>query len=251
MVGFFDESEDSFGERGQDSVLCIGGVFGMVGDWAPLEAAWAELVVGHQLGLAEFKMSDAEKGRKEWRGPSQSERWDLQRPFVELFSRNPNPSPVAVAVSIDLSALPPPRGKRPMARAWLLAFQLVVTRMGMAQEMYGLAGEQLALVFDVKNGVKGRATEMWDQAKANPSIGHLLGSLSFMDSKQTPSLQVADMIAYEGRRVLAETIKVGTAPTWQWNELFGAQLPHVGGPRLFCEVLEDVEHGFVDIRERL
>jgi hypothetical protein len=248
MTGYFDESDD-YAQRGSDTVLSIAGVFGRFDDWKDAEDAWTHLV--SKGGLPEFKMSDAEKGRAEWKGLDQDQRWEKQLPFVHLLSRNPAPSPLAIAVSIDLSALPPPTGKRPMAEAWLLAFKLVLIRMVMAQGMYGLAGERLALVFDEKDGVKGRATAMWDEMKRDPILGHLLGSLTFTDSKLTPSLQMADMLAYEGRRILAETIKLGKPRTWQWEELSGAQLPHVGGPRLYCDILEDASVGFIPVDERL
>ena len=244
MVGYFDESEDI-----DSAVLSIAGVFGKADDWVDLERAWDDLL--DDRCLSEFKMSDSEKGRHEWRGIIQEERWEGQRPFIELFSRNPNPSPIAVAVSVDLTSLPSPsRRKRPTADAWLEAFRVVLAQMIIAQDMFGLTGERLALVFDVKDGVKGRATEIWDRMKADPIFGHHLGSLTFTDSKLTPSLQMADMLAYEGRRIL-ERIKQGRPPTWQWTELAGATLPHVGGPRLHCQVLEDRKVGFVDVQERL
>jgi len=239
IVGYFDESEDP-------SVLTIAGVFGKAGDWQSLEAQWAGLV--GEYGMDEFKMSDCENRRgfwKDWANPS--DRWAAQGRFIDLFAENPLPTPLGIMASVDLAAFP----GRTTDEAWLTAFRMVLIRMVLAQAAFYLSDDRFALVFDYKNGVQGRASQLIEELRNQPEVGHLIGPVTFADSREFASLQMADMLAYEGRRVVTDTIKGGKPLRPQWIRMEEAQLLPGGGPRLFSEFQEDAVTGFVEIRERL
>jgi hypothetical protein len=236
-AGYFDESEDS-------DILVLAGVFAPVHHWLPFENAWQALIDEYQI--SEFHMQECEnrKGLWEtWTNPA--DRWAVQQRFIDLFVQNPYPSPAGFAVGVDLTTFASTVGPRIRARhpqkgydkPWLFAFVHVLDRMMMAQRNANFqlgADEHLELFFDKKDEFAGKVNKIVQVIKQNIPLCPI-GAVVFDDSRNQPALQTADMVAYEARRSLTETV-LPEEPVreirQQWRQLMHSKLP--GGQRRIC-----------------
>ncbi len=242
MIGYFDESEDP-------DVFAMAGVFGAMNDWKAFESDWQSQLDKYP-GLEELKMSDLVQGRDYWRADAWKGRirLDIQKEFLNLFSENSTSTPIGMTASIDLTVFPPQRDREDLVDwAWMESFNMILHKMCISHLVLGQAGEDLALVFDWRDGVRGHAQRLVDRLN-DKWLGGPLVSVTFADSKSVLSLQAADMLVYEARRLAADTIRGGNHARWQWQQLADAQIPHVGQSRLSCEHLRRVDEEWVDPR---
>ena len=104
-----------------------------------------------------------------------------------------------------------------MDRPYLFAFTRVLDRMILLQSSVNVRlgiDERIGLLFDEKDEFAGRAQQLSKEARAS---GYPIGGVAFVDSSEHPGLQMADVLAYEVRRYLTETVRAAqpAAPGWQ------------------------------------
>jgi hypothetical protein len=242
FAGYFDESEDA-------GIFCIAGFFAPTHHWGAPEAAWSDILTAEGLRnpdpkkAPEFKMEHCENRKgsfEDWMDVDERRR--VQRRFIDVIADNPTPIPAGIAVSLDIPAFQTTLAPR-IAQAlpglsyhkpYLFAFTRVLAKMIELQEAANAvlgADGRIDLFFDEKKEFQGRALELYSQAK---EAGYALGACSFVDSAEHPGLQMADVLAYEFRKNLTESIlATPQAPArWQWTRLQTARVPG-GAPRIF------------------
>jgi len=75
--------------------------------------------------------------------------------------------------------------------------------------------------------------------KIDPGCRAFLGPVVFEDSREQPGLQMADLLAYEARKVLTDIFKrTNTQPRDQWMQIQRSKLPN-GGPRVWPFLWDD------------
>jgi uncharacterized protein DUF3800 len=234
LGAFIDESED-------DKAFCMTALLARIGDWAPFEAAWEELL--RHYVMSEFHMQDCEHGQGHFEGwTNPAERAGVAARFRGLIADNILPAPMGVVVGIDLAAYARaaapyadkrgrlPRGKKP----WLFAFNRQLGLLATAQEVFNVGSglERVGLLFDAKSEFEGRIGEMMKAAKSTPEFP--VGTVAFADSRTQPALQMADLVAWEMRRLMTDIFHNEAEPRSEAMELVRSH-SFSGTPRFHAE----------------
>lgn len=239
MEGYSDES-------GDDSTphFALAGLFAPSHHWGLFEGAWESLVAEYD-GLDEFHTEHCVNRTgywKSWENPADRDAV-LQR-FVRLLSDSPYPSPIGFVTLIDLEPFQKStriKEKNP----WIFAYCDMVSRMIAAQVISNdvLSGdERMGFVFDIKDGVKGRALAIAEALGSSPTFPR--GAVSFDDSRNHAALQGADLLAYESRKSVSDMVKAeavvasGGTPEFvireSWRRLMDATMPN-GQKRIWAQ----------------
>lgn len=230
-TGYFDESEDA-------TTLCLAGLFAPDHHWHPFESAWRSLL--EEYGMAEFHCADCEHGDgffESWTNPA--DRTAVEQRFIDLIVSNPSPAPAGYIAVIDVPAFMMAVGGKPKVprrerQPWMFAFRQVFDRMVEAQEMMNKTfsvDERADLVFDEKDEFAGRVNELLKSVQSDRHFP--IGTVSFVNSRARVGLQAADLLAFEARRVLTDSIVGGKPVRPQWSRLMRAA-DFAGAPRFFA-----------------
>jgi hypothetical protein len=230
-TGYFDESEDA-------TTLCLAGLFAPDHHWYPFESAWRSRL--DEYGMAEFHCADCEHGDgffELWMKPS--ERTAVEQRFIDIIVNNRSPSPVGYLAVIDVPAFRKavagkPQVPRRERQPWMFAFRQVLDRMVEAQKMMNgrfAVDERVDLVFDEKDESAGRVKELLKSVASDPKFP--IGTVSFENSLDRVGLQAADLLAFEARRVLTDSIIGGKQVRPQWSRLMRATT-FLDSPRFFA-----------------
>jgi hypothetical protein len=243
-TGYFDESEDK-------TTLCLAGLFAPDHHWHPFESAWRALL--DQYGMDEFHCADCEHGDgffETWTNPA--DRTAVQQRFIDLLVNNPSPALAGYLAAIDVPSFGKAiAGKATMPRRerqpWMFAFRQVFDRMVEAQEMMNerfSVDERVDLVFDEKDEFAGRVRELLKSVTSEPDFP--IGTVSFENSRDRVGLQAADLLAFEARRVLTDSIVGGKPVRPQWSRLMRAA-DYAGTPRFFAHYWDADTLGFAEM----
>jgi len=230
FTGYFDESEDA-------TTLCLAGLWAPDHQWHPFESAWRSLL--DEYGMGEFHCSDCEHRDgffESWTNPA--DRTAVEQRFIDVLVSNPSPSPAGYLAVIDVLAFRKavagkPKAPRREQQPWMFAFRQVLDRMVEAQRMMNeqfSVDERIDLVFDEKDQFAGRVNELLKSVSSDPDFP--IGTVSFAKSHDRVGLQASDLLAFEARRVLTDSIVGGKPVRPQWSRLMRAHV--LGRPRFFA-----------------
>lgn len=230
-TGYFDESEDG-------TTLCLAGLFASDHHWLPFESAWRSLLAEYRM--AEFHCADCEHGDgffESWTNPA--DRAAVEQRFIDVLVNNLSPEPAGYLAVIDVPSFGKAVAGKPMVprrerKPWMFAFRQVFDRMvegqKMMNEMFSV-DERADLVFDEKDEFAGRVKELLKSVTSAREFP--VGKVSFENSRDRVGLQAADLIAFEARRVLTDSIVHSKPVRPQWSRLMRATT-FSGNPRFFA-----------------
>jgi hypothetical protein len=207
-----DESESG-------RVFCVAGYMAPMDVWERLDGPWAATLADESL--TEFKAADCEHVRGEFTGRSLQDCQRIWRRFVGLIH---SIKLFAAGTVVDSEAwgefgeaIRIRGGWNIYEKAYYPSFLWTVTEF--VNSVAGApADETIAFTFDQHKEYEGRAKRLYDtvcRQSANPR----LGTLSFANSVTFPSLQAADMLAYEVMKYFKETMFRSSDVRPQWERL--------------------------------
>jgi hypothetical protein len=216
LQAFIDDSKD---QREEES-FALGGFRAPADRWERLNEDWNTLLTAE--GLIEFNASDCSGGWGPFRGKTADERNRIYGKFLDVIEAL---APHGTATIIDMPGWPVygdflrSHGEAQYAKPFVTA-SMHITEL-MAKLDSDPSSEQIAFVFDNQEEFAGRVTDLflrWQaEAKIKPDLAFAarFHSITWADSKQTPGLQAADVLAYEARM----RFRPGWTARWQWTRL--------------------------------
>jgi Protein of unknown function (DUF3800) len=243
LRAYCDESETP------GRAFSIAGYLASATVWDELESEWADAL--EDESLSEFHMQPCEQGHGEFKGKTQAERRRLQDHFIDLLTGS---RIRGFVTAIDLAAYDELRSEVKDLRApgywkpYLLAFQHQLEQMALAVDDDGLpAHERIAFSFDEQKELQGRAKTLYDSVKGSRTLSFVgrLGAIAFLDSRESPAVQTADVLAYEARREFSEAVygEPRKPSRSQWQRLYAGN----GGPLVVKHFDGDALAELVDV----
>jgi hypothetical protein len=224
---FCDESADERKAR----VWVAAGYFGSAEEWERFALAWDNALRDEDC-LPAFHMVDCESGSGDFKGKPLEKRERLQRRFIDIVTRSKIKG-AAVGIMLEpynrlLQRIRHyrhiPQGlsvSGSLADPYFWAFQHLVELIATDIEICQLPPEErVAFTFD-QHQMSGRAQALYDSVLHSESFQYRsrLGAIAFDDRRRVNPLQAADIIAYECRRHLNDSLLDGKPERWQWSEV--------------------------------
>ena len=235
--------DDSWDER----FLLLTSVVAPIHAWSALEAAWMDALRRPDGSLKEFKGENCRHGNRAFRNWPGNERLALRDLLLDMASEVPM---FTVGASIDMSAFNKIRDERPVLRKtyahpYYLAFGAILVGLAMTQMTVniwpflpdeGPSGDVLADVqtvmatteshaMDYRLAIRadrndqraGRLLEIFNYFRDRRMPRRLpLKELVFADSMESAGVQLADMVGYEIRLLLLDSLYGGRVDATKW-----------------------------------
>ena len=203
-------SDESITRDQGPRTFCIAGYVASAAEWEDFEIDWKRALAAEKL--TEFKAANCEAGKREYARRGRAECDRIWRRFAGILTAMRT---IGFGTIIDLDAYDGLAGLFKVGREegfddpYLLAFQHQAEMMAMRMSQMRRT-ERLALIFDKRSEAKADAIakDLYDLLKRSRKLTFVdrLGDLAFLDSKCSPGLQAADLLAYEVRRHFWEVV---------------------------------------------
>jgi len=222
-------------ESGDRRFLGLTAVVAPIDRWIGLETTWSESLRLSWGNPREFHAEWCRHGNKAYRGWPGNERLRLRDQLVEVIYAA---KVLAIGIAVDLEAFKKVRAARPVLRKtyahpYYLAFGAILTGLALTQgllnvfphlpdatlgdfaeavEVARAAAKEhgrdfrLGIIADRNDQRRGRLIEVFNYFKDRPPRGCPLGGLDFGDSEEFPGIQAADLVGYEVRLFLCDTV---------------------------------------------
>lgn len=227
ITAYCDESMDD-----QTGIFVLAGYVATLGQWEEFDRLWR--VALRNDGLAEFKASDCESGRREFKGWTVGRRRGSCERFTSVI-RGARLTGGASVIDLrayahhrqeieSLRTIPTGHGANVVRYGdpYYLAFQHV-TEILTLKTKQAPPEEHVTFIFDLNNAYKDKARVLFDGVRGDTTntFHDRMGSATFADSKAHPGLQAADLLAFEVRRHFAGHVYERTEEVkrWQWDRL--------------------------------
>ncbi|HEV2102254.1 MAG TPA: DUF3800 domain-containing protein [Candidatus Acidoferrum sp.] len=194
---YFDETADEQSRK----VYAIGGYWGEASQWDDFSYVWLDAL--ESQGISAFHATDFYGKRGEFKG------WELQRSiaFVRELMQIIHRFDVYgfhAAVKIDDFGVAFPSVSQPNAPHMLCMRACIENVLYMTEQL----DEEVAFVFEDNQKAGYRPLVLYDLLKQKQIPGYKrMGSRGFVALKKFPPLQAADLIAWEGRKHLANEVQ--------------------------------------------
>jgi len=227
LTSYHDDSGDG------QMVFCVVGCLAPLAVWQRLQWRWQRVLDDPRIigvgpdGAKRFHAVDIEHGHECFANIEKvSERQEIWSRFIAIAE---SLRIYTVATVIDVRAWNAARDCfvefwGPDASPYFLAFQHQI------QTMAAFVNDQppcekIQFIFDRQTGEERNADDVFHATRRDllrfPDASRFSQTLSFGPSYEYPGLQVADMFAYEVKRVVQRMygVKDDTQPRWQWDRL--------------------------------
>ena len=210
---FGDESADETQQR----VFAVAGVIGSEGAWAELEAKWVA-----RIGGIPFHAADCESGHGDYRGMPEEERQNLYRDLAILLAES---GLGGWGFAIDLSAQRRVFPEAPDISYYKCFLEVVQAMRNCA--VYNK--ETLCFTFDMRRVSEHNTALLYNMLPAIPSFKEcIFPTIAFECSRDTPRLQVGDLLARETMKALDNQIgPIQRKPRKSWLALYNAGRFHI------------------------
>ena len=192
------------------NIFCIAGWVAHASEWRDFDKEWKRAL--KRESLTEFKASQCAGGGGEYKGRSRADRERLWKRFASILRAMRT---VGFGTIVDLDAYDQlatvfkakrqPKFHDPYYLAFQQQIETMALRMAKMRRMERLSG-----YFDQMSESKAdaRAKLLYDQLKLSRKLTFVegLGSLTLDDSKHSPGIQAADLLAFEVRRYFREVV---------------------------------------------
>lgn len=192
------------------NIFCIAGWVAHASEWRDFDKEWERAL--NRESLTEFKASQCAGGGGEYKGRSRADRERLWKRFASILRAMRT---VGFGAIIDLDAYDrlatvfKAKRQSKFHDPYYLAFQQQIETMALRMAKMRRM-ERLSVYFDQMSESKAdaRAKLLYGQLKLSRKLTFVegLGSLTLDDSKHSPGIQAADLLAFEMRRYFREVV---------------------------------------------
>lgn len=224
MIGIYaDESESH-----SPNIFTIAGWFAPPSAWDRLRAPWMEMLrtIGpNPVSALHMKDLTPDPPKGEFAGWTREKRDALIVGAVDLLvgERSPISNLYAVGTTIDVDEwerIGRRIGEGPASKEETYLF--LYHGFLMQSLLLPVATNGLDFIFDTRKGIQGEALQYFTHTK-NAVERHIpgkVGGIAFMDDKDEPALQAADLLSYElRRRVWQRTVRPDRPPRRSYQRL--------------------------------
>jgi hypothetical protein len=202
LAAYLDESGHSSDSR----IVAMGGIMGNHLHMETLADRWREML--HRHGDITFHMSHLEGNLgefKDWTVPQREALLaDAFLCLKDLFI-----VPFGMVVIVEQYCDLPTIAQQAFIDPWFICFQMCVREAASTTMWYRddpTPNEKIALFHDRQLEYQGRAVSAFHFLKDSTSFGHRLGSITSASMSDVIQLQVADLVAYEIRKLVENAI---------------------------------------------
>lgn len=199
LEAYFDESHTQF-------AFGLGGYLAPADEWKRFNAKWVEFLAGYKL--QRFHMADCESQQEEFRGWTVARCHQAVRDAISILNSH---SIIGINWGCfldDYKDHPVPEGQsRP--DPYHLCFVKCVALALFEADNFGV-DEEIAFLFDRRKKFQHKAHDLFDRMirqESSSRINARIGLLAFGDSYKVLPLQAADIMAYEARKELENSIR--------------------------------------------
>lgn len=163
--------------------------------WSALKPVWKHTMKKH--GIEHFHMWEFAGCRNGFKGWTEDRRRALMRDILAILDGAPVYAIGAAMRVADFDALPQDV-REAYVGPYAMCFQELVYGTGL-EGLLGFPGEKLDFVYSRQDEFRRHLRGIWDYSQKHRDYGHVLGKLAFLDMRDEPGLQVADIYAWEFR----------------------------------------------------
>jgi hypothetical protein len=239
-TGYFDES-------GDDHFMTISGYVSTPLKWSRLNKEW--IAVLSEYGIPFFHMKEYVGGRGIFQGLSKENRDNMYHRLIDIVNRHTMFGVTGGVILQDFKDVTKDLPDNPhpyMTDPWVLCFFQCLGRTITQMKKKTASYEQVALIFDRKLDLEGRALKYFNWYSKERTDGNRLASLAFASAKDTPAIQAADIIAYESRKELrskkiepSRPVRISLEKLLSKNRLDGGYLDKIG----LSQIVSQMESG--------
>ncbi len=202
LAAYFDESGHSRDSR----VIAMGGLLGNARDWENFAHKWRTLMRRHGDGREiVFHMADLESGYGDFVGCARTQRERLLGDVFALLNEFVF-TVVGAAVVVSHYDIAPLRAI--FGDPWFVCMQMCMAEIGTALLVRekGDMEEPVAVICDRQMEFSARAMDCFDFLAKRASYGKRLGTIAFGKKEDLVQLQIADLVAYEVRKLVENAL---------------------------------------------
>lgn len=245
LVAYMDES----GHSGDSRIVAMGGVVGSHVHMEALADSWRKLRERHNLNV--FHMSELESYSGEFIGWSKDQREAL---LADVFSTikdlwiMPFGSAVVIEGYQKLPAL-----NLAFCDPWFICFQLCVSEVAKSQMWHRddpTPKDKIAVFHDRQMEYQGRAVSAFHYLKDSTSFGHRLGTITSGSMGDVIQLQLADLVAFEIRKMVENAIYYPEIPP-RWPMKRIQEKPFLCNVVDFTGRLPELQHSEFSVIRRM
>lgn len=216
LAAYLDESGHSSDSR----IVAMGGIMSNHLHMETLADRWREMLHRHRVGV--FHMSELESSLGEFKGWTKIQREALLAD-VFLCLKDLWIMPFGAVVIVEQYRELPPIAQLAFIDPWFICFQMCVREAASITIWHRddpSPADKLALFHDRQLEYQGRAVSAFHFLKDSASYGHRLGSITSASTSDVIQLQIADLVAYEIRKLVENAIYHPEIPTrWPMRKL--------------------------------
>jgi len=216
LAAYIDESGHSADSR----IVAMGGIIGNHLHMEVLADRWSKMLHRHNVGV--FHMSELEGYLGEFKAWTKLQREAL---LADVFTCLEDlwVMPFGTAVIVEQYRGLPVMAQGAFIDPWFLCFQMCVSEAADAKIWHRddpTPKEKLAFFHDRQFEYQGRAANAFYYLKATHTSGNRLGTITSGSTTDVLQLQVADLVAYELRKIVENGIYHPDIPTrWPMKKL--------------------------------
>lgn len=215
LVAYMDES----GHSSDSKIVSLGGFIGNHNAWEQVAIQWKKLM--HKYGDVVFHMADLESSKGEFEGWSKERREQL---LVEIFDLLNGVFLVpfgSVTIVEEYKGMPEDL-QFALSDPWILSFQMCLGEIGNAFIIVDSTDmkEKIAVFCDRQLEFGGAAAQAFNFLAEQSSYKDRLGSFTLASKTDIIQLQLADLVAYECKKLVENTIyQPSRATRWPMQQL--------------------------------
>ncbi|MDQ1611415.1 MAG: hypothetical protein QOG00_1346 [Pyrinomonadaceae bacterium] len=202
LAAYLDESGHSADSR----IVAMGGIMGNHLHMETLADRWREMLHRHRVGV--FHMSELESSLGEFKGWTKIQREALLADAL-LCLKDLWIMPFGAVVIVEQYRELPSIAQLAFIDPWFICFQMCVREAAGALMWHRddpSPADKIVLFHDRQLEYQGRAVSAFHFLKDSTSYGHRLGSITSASTSDFIQLQVADLVAYEIRKLVENAI---------------------------------------------
>lgn len=238
LAAYLDES----GHSSDCRIVAMGGIMGNHLHMETFAERWQRMLDRHLVAV--FHMSELESFSGEFQGWTKIQREALLAD-VFLCMKDLWIAPIGAVSIVEQYRNLPTVAQLAFIDPWFLCFQLCVgeaAKTAMWHRDDPTPRDKIALFHDRQVEYQGRAVSAFHYLKDSTSFGHRLGSITSASMTEVIQLQMADLVAFEIRKLVENAIYHPDIPTrWPLKKL--QERPFMCNVLDFTGRVPKLEHG--------
>ncbi len=163
--------------------------------WSALKPVWKHTMEKH--GIPHFHMWEFAGSRETFKGWTENQRRALMSDILDILEGAPIYGIGAAMRVADFESLPTDT-QTAYIGPYAMCFQELVYGTGL-EGLFGFPGEKIDFVYSRQDDFSHHLKGIWQFSQQHREYGGVLGKLAFVDMRNEPGRQVADIFAWEFR----------------------------------------------------